>query len=74
MIREEIKQVLEKQSLTIFDKHQKKIALSTLKMSAVGATIAGGMTKDEARAFLKKIGYSDAQIKKVEKQWIKDYK
>lgn len=39
-------------ALTVFEKHQKKIALATLKMSDVGASIMGGMTKEEARSFL----------------------
>ena len=53
-------------ALDIFKTHQKAIALKTLKMNDIGASIMGGMTKDEARAFLKSIGYSDAQIKKLE--------
>ncbi|KKN35472.1 hypothetical protein LCGC14_0783240 [marine sediment metagenome] len=39
---------------TIPEKHQIKIAKSTLKMSDVGAMIMGGMTKDEARKILTK--------------------
>ena len=35
--------------MTVFEKHQLKIAKDTLKMSDVGALIMGGMTKDEAR-------------------------
>ena len=42
--------------LSVFDKHQIKIAKSTLKMNDVGALIMGGMTKDEARAILKRHG------------------
>ena len=38
-----------KKELNIFDKHQLKIAYSTMKMSDVGAAIMGGMTKEEAR-------------------------
>ncbi len=43
-------------TLDTFQKHQKKIAIATLRMSDAGARIMGGMTKDEARAFLKRIG------------------
>ena len=50
----------------IFDYHQKKIAISTLKMSDAFANIMGGMTKDEARNFLRKIGYSEQQIARIE--------
>jgi len=55
-----------KKKLTVPEKHQLKIAKQTLKYSDVGASIMGGMTKDEARAFLKKVGYSDREIKKLE--------
>ncbi len=52
--------------LTVPEKHQLAIAKSTLKMSDAGAMIMGGMTKKEARDFLKKIGWSDQRIKKLE--------
>ena len=48
------------------ERHQKQIAIKTLKMSDAGAKIMGGMTKQEAREFLKKIGYTDTQIAKLE--------
>ena len=35
--------------LTVPEKHQLKIARSTLKMSDIGARIMGGMTKTEAK-------------------------
>ena len=54
------------ETLSVPEKHQKKIAISTLKMSDAGTKIMGGMTKDEARTFLKKIGYSESKIKKLE--------
>ncbi len=38
-----------KKTLSVPEKHQLKIARSTLKMHDVGAAIMGGMTKDEAR-------------------------
>ena len=41
-----------KRQLTVFERHQRRIALATLKMSDAGALIMGGMTKDEARKFL----------------------
>jgi hypothetical protein len=46
-----------KRELSVFDRHRKKIALDTLKMSDVGARIMGGMTKAEAIEFLQTIGY-----------------
>jgi len=56
--------------MNVFDKHQIKIARSTLKMSDVGATIMGGMTKDEARAVLRKHASSasaaERQIRQLE--------
>lgn len=48
------------------EKHQLKIAKQTLKMNDTFANIMGGMTKEEAREFLKKIGYTDNQIKSLE--------
>ncbi|HUV84278.1 MAG TPA: hypothetical protein VMV86_01130 [Methanosarcinales archaeon] len=53
-------------SLTVPERHQKNIAIKTLKMSDAGAKIMGGMTKEEARDFLKSVGYSDSKIKRLE--------
>lgn len=39
-------------NLSTSDKHQLKIAKDTLKMSDFGARLAGGMTKDQARAII----------------------
>ena len=39
-----------------FIHHQLKIAHATLKMSDAGASIMGGMTKEEAKALIKKQG------------------
>ena len=55
-------------TLTVPQKHQKNIALKTLKMSDVGAVIMGGMTKAEARVCLAGIGYSKQQISKIENE------
>ena len=44
-----------KKTLSVFDKHQLKIAKDTLKMSDVGAAIMGGMTKEEARQIIKRL-------------------
>lgn len=38
--------------LSVFDKHQLKIAQQTLRLTDAGARILGGMTKDEARAVI----------------------
>ena len=40
-------------NLTIPEKHQLKIAKSTLKMTDIGARIMGGMTKEEAKEVIK---------------------
>jgi hypothetical protein len=50
----------------VFKKHQKNIAIKTLKMSDIGARVMGGMTKEEARDFLKSIGWSDGKIRQLE--------
>jgi N-acetylneuraminic acid mutarotase len=61
-----IKELFKEKELSVFDKHRKNIALKTLKMNDVGVSVMGGMNKEEAREFLKKIGYSDERIKKLE--------
>ena len=40
----------------VFVKHRIKIAKDTLKMSDAGASVMGGMTKEEARTILQKYG------------------
>lgn len=45
-----------RRELSVFDKHRRKIALQTLRYSDIGASIMGGMSKDEARDFLRSIG------------------
>jgi hypothetical protein len=52
--------------LTVPQKHQLQIAKKTLKMNDVGVMVMGGMSKQEARDFLKSIGWSDQKIKKFE--------
>ena len=56
--------------LSVPERHQKKIAIDTLRMNDVGANIMGGMTKAEARAFLAKIGYSAERIAAIENESI----
>jgi hypothetical protein len=48
--------------MNVFESHQKKIALATLKMHTVGATVMGGMTHQEAVQYLKRIGMSESSI------------
>lgn len=54
------------------EQHQLKIAKKTLQMSDAGAKVMGGMTKEEARAFLKKIGWSESRIAKLEESKIQE--
>jgi len=56
----------EVKNLSVPEKHQLRIALQTLKMTDAGANIMGGMDKEEARNFLRKKGFSDQQIRKLE--------
>ena len=49
----------------VFKKHQRRIALDTLKLSDIGARLMGGMDKPEAINFLRSIGYSDLQLTKL---------
>ena len=46
--------------------HQKKIAIKTLKMPDAMAGVMGPPTKAQARAILKKFGYSAKRIAKLE--------
>lgn len=41
--------------LSVFDKHQLRIARATLKMREAMVNIMGGMTKDEALAVIKRL-------------------
>lgn len=50
------KQKPRKARLSVFDSHRRKIALQTLRYTDAAAAIMGGMTKEEARAFLRSIG------------------
>jgi hypothetical protein len=52
--------------LGVFEQHQRKIATATLRMTDVGAAIMGGMTKDEARSFLRSIGTTEKAIALLE--------
>ena len=51
-----------KTELSVFDKHQFKIAKDTLRMSDAGAFVMGGMTKPEAREFLAGMGWTKERI------------
>jgi hypothetical protein len=53
-------------TLDVFEVHQKRIALKTLKMNDVSVMVMGGMSKADARAFLQRIGYTEKQIAKLE--------
>lgn len=58
--------VSKRSGISVFDKHQLKIAKSTLKMSDAGANIMGGMNKEEARLFLISQGWALKKIAKLE--------
>jgi len=51
---------------TVPDKHMEKIAKKTLRMPDAAVGVMGGPSKEEARANLKRLGYTTAQIKKME--------
>jgi hypothetical protein len=51
--------------LGVPEQHQLRIALRTLKMTPAMAAVMGGMSIPEAKAFLKRVGYSDQQIAKL---------
>jgi len=47
--------------LSVPDQHQKRIAIQTLKMSDAMVGVMGGMNKEEARNFLRRIGIDPAR-------------
>ena len=51
---------------SVAQRHQFKIAKSTLRMSDAGALIMGGMSKLEARQFLRSMGWTDRRIARLE--------
>ena len=51
--------------MQVSDLHQRNIALSTLKMSKIGASIAGGMNHKEAVKFLIEYGIKKETIIKL---------
>jgi hypothetical protein len=55
-----------KEDLDVPERHQYKRAKKTLRLSDEGAHIMGGMTKEQARVFLKKQGWSDKRIADLE--------
>jgi hypothetical protein len=52
--------------LTVPAQHQLEIARRTLLMPDAMVGVMGGPTKDEARAFLRSIGWSDKRIQNWE--------
>ena len=56
-----------KSRLSVFEHHQLQIAKKTLGYSDTGAFIMGGMTKPQARAFLRSIGWTSKAIETLEK-------
>jgi len=62
------KEILEKsKNLSMLDKRQISIAKKTLSMPDAMGGVMGGPSKREAREILIKFGYSDKEIKKLEK-------
>ena len=46
--------------------NQEKVSLGTLKMNPAMLGVMGGQTKEEAISFLKSIGYTEAEINKLQ--------
>lgn len=51
-----------KKTLTVPDRHQRRIALDTLRLHEVGASILGGMDHRQAVQVLRGFGYTDQDI------------
>lgn len=66
----------EGKKLSVPDQHRKKIAIRTLQMNDVAVNMlnavsqTGGMTKEQARQYLKSIGYNDKKIAKLEENLV----
>ena len=50
-----------KTEMSVFDKHQLRVAKATLRMHDAGARIMGGMTKDEARQVIRRLTGKEAK-------------
>ncbi len=50
----------------VFARHQTKIARNTLRLTDAGASILGGMTREEARRYLKSVGWNEERIRREE--------
>jgi hypothetical protein len=74
MKKSELKQIIREalSEMGVFDQHKKKIAISTLKMHDLGAKLMGGMSKEEARNFLRSKGWSLDKISNLEKGDVKE--
>ena len=44
-----------KKELSVFDKHQLRIARATMKLNDIGVLIMGGMNKEEAKEVIYKL-------------------
>jgi hypothetical protein len=62
----------EVRQLSVPERHQLRIALQTLKMHDAAANVMGGPNKEEAREILKRFGYTDQQIQKLEQGGVKE--
>jgi len=51
-----------RKALTVFDMHQYRICVSTLRMPEPIASVMGAPSPADARSFLRSIGYTDAAI------------
>lgn len=53
-------------TLGVPDKHRKRVALDTLALTDVGIAVLGGPSREEARAFLRSIGYTEQTLDRIE--------
>jgi hypothetical protein len=65
MVKDRATKIVESMDEGVAERHQINIALKTLKMSDVGASVMGGPDKPESIRILRKAGYNDVRIKKL---------
>lgn len=56
-----------KKNLTIPERHAEKIAKQTLRMPDHMVGVMGGTTKAQARRILRELGYTDIEIRRLER-------
>lgn len=54
--------------LTVFDRHQERIAAQSLRLHDAMVAVAGGPSKEEARRILRGLGWTEERIATAERK------